>query len=75
MAEWINKGTDVSESFEDRQGSEILLDETHRSWTLKIKERSGEGSTLGIWGIDGSGRDAMIFNGACSEGQEIPVGM
>jgi hypothetical protein len=72
---WIDKGTEVTTAFEDRQGTEIVLDEIHRSWTLRVVSKSGERSTLGIWGIDSSGRDAVIYNGAFKEGQEIPVGM
>jgi len=75
MSEWINKGTEVTESFEDRQGTVITLDETHRAWSLAVTRVSGNGVTLGIWGLDSSGRDAMIYNGACTVGQRIPVGM
>jgi hypothetical protein len=74
MTGWTSKGTAITESFADRQGSHILLDETYRSWTLVVTQKSGEGN-LGIWGKDGSGRDAMIYNGACAQGQHIPVGM
>src|SRR5688572_29146179 len=74
MTGWTHKGTAVTESFVDRQGTSIALDETYRSWTLKILQNTGKG-TLGISGVDGSGRDAMIYNGPCDPGQEIAVGM
>ena len=71
---WINKGKQATESHEDRQGTEILLDETYRPWRLVVTHKTGE-SSLGIWGADRSGRDALIYNGACSDDQTIPVGM
>lgn len=74
MTGWTNKGSEITESFQDRQGTEFMLDETFRSWKLVIGQKCGEGD-LGIWGVDSSGRDAIIYNGACKEGQEIPVGM
>lgn len=75
MAEWIKKGTELTESHEDRQGSAITLDEGHRSWTLKVTEVSTSGATLGVWGMDSNLRDAMIYHGACEQGQQISVGM
>jgi hypothetical protein len=75
MSEWINKGTELTESFDDRQGTDVTLDETHRAWSLAVTRVSGNGATLGIWGVDSSGRDAMIYHGPCTTGQRIPVGI
>lgn len=42
---------------------------------LIIKEKKGDKATLGIWGVDSSGRDALIYNGPFDEGQEIAIDM